>query len=193
MPVRDIVSDSFRYPLYTGLELNPVDISESGEVYILSAQRNLSYKELMEQEARNIAFATIRHLSTTPTEHGRHSFSPRISGPVEFLGKLQSMWKLERPQLAIMLGLDPSNDNEIRDLLRGISEFKGRDLNDRFVYLFEIRMFLDGLLEDLQAENEWLREPHSMLEDRSPMDLLLEGSMRNLIVVSEYVQMACGL
>lgn len=193
MLVRDIIPDSFRSPLNSGLPLNPVNISESEGVYTLSAQGNLSYKELMEQEAHNSEYATIQRLSRTPTPHSRHTLSTRISGPVQFLCKLQSMWQLERSQLAIMLGLDPSNDNQIRDLLRGISAFKGRDLNDRFVYLFEIRMFLDGLLEDLQAENEWLREPHSMLENRSPMDLLLEGSMRNLIVVSEYVQMACGL
>ena len=41
-------------------------------------------------------------------------------------------------------------------------------------------------------ENEWLRERHEMLDDKAPMDLLLDGSMEDLLLVKEYVEAAAG-
>ena len=47
-------------------------------------------------------------------------------------------------------------------------------------------------LRDEDMENEWLRERHEMLDDKAPMDLLLDGSMENLLLVKEYVEAAAG-
>ena len=45
---------------------------------------------------------------------------------------------------------------------------------------------------DVEVENEWLRESHETLNGQIPMDLLLEGSMENLLLVKEYVEVAAG-
>ena len=47
-------------------------------------------------------------------------------------------------------------------------------------------------LRDEDMENEWLRECHEMLDDKAPMDLLLDGSMENLLLVKEYMEAAAG-
>ena len=45
-------------------------------------------------------------------------------------------------------------------------------------------------LGDEAVENDWLRETHATLDGQVPMDLLLEGSMENLLLVKEYVETA---
>ena len=69
---------------------------------------------------------------------------------------------------------------------------RGRDAKNRIAYLFRIRKMLSALFGDKNVENEWLRERHEMLDDKAPMDLLLEGSMENLLLVKEYVEAAAG-
>ena len=48
-------------------------------------------------------------------------------------------------------------------------------------------------MRDNEVEREWLREPHEILDGRSPLELLREGSMENLLLVKEYVDMVSGL
>lgn len=59
--------------------------------------------------------------------------------------------------------------------------------------LFRIRKTLYSLFRDEKAENDWLREPHDALDGQKPIDIMLEGSMENLLLVKEYVEEAAGL
>ena len=118
---------------------------------------------------------------------------PKMSGPVQFISKLRTMWNLEFRDIAVLLGLDASGEDRARRILRGLEPLKDSDMKDRVVYLLGIRCVLDALLRDEVTENEWLREPHNLLDNKSPMSLLLEGSMRNMIRVYEYVKRAGGL
>ena len=63
---------------------------------------------------------------------------------------------------------------------------------DRIAHLFHIRQTLSSLFRDLDVENEWLREPHTLLDDQEPLKLLLGGSMEDLLLVKEYVDAAAG-
>ena len=94
---------------------------------------------------------------------------------------------------AMLLGLGESEADGIHDLLEGRAEVQGRDIRDRIVSLYQIRKILHSLFQDEGVENEWLRERHHALHDRSPMDLLLEGSMNNILYVRYYVEAAAGL
>ena len=102
-------------------------------------------------------------------------------------------WKLTTLEVTALLGLDPSETSKVENILTGFEPLEGQDMKDRFVCLLGIVTVLDGLLQDEEVENEWLREPHSLLDDDSPMSLLLEGSMSNMIAVMNYVSMAGGL
>ena len=124
---------------------------------------------------------------------GELAYRERLTGPVQFLNKLLDTWCLDQGAALAVLGLEESQQQYLFDLLNGISPLEGRDIKDRIAHLFKIRKMLSGLFQDQTVENEWLREPHRMLDDREPMTLMLEGSMENLLLVKEYVETAAGL
>ena len=116
----------------------------------------------------------------------------RLSGPIWFVEKLLKTWRLERSDAIPLLGLEPSDGSYATDVFAGRATLRGRDAKDRIAYLFRIRKTLSALFRDEDVENEWLRERHEMLDDKAPMDLLLDGSMENLLLVKEYVEAAAG-
>ena len=117
------------------------------------------------------------------------------TGPVRVLRKILITWQLDDQGQAVaaLLGLDESDNALALDILAGRAELRGRDVEDRLVCLCEIRKTLHSLLRDEQVENEWLRERHPGLEGKRPMDLMLKGSMENLLLVQDYVEAIAGL
>ncbi len=91
-----------------------------------------------------------------------------------------------------LLGFDDRDAAYVSSVLEGMDQFRGRDARDRIAHLFRIRSTLSALFRDLEVENDWLREAHTLLDGRSPMDLLLGGSMEDLLLVSEYADAAAG-
>jgi len=101
-------------------------------------------------------------------------------------------WSLRRDQVVGLLGFDQSDADHVAAVLDGLETFRGRDVRDRIAYLFAIRATLSSLFRDLGVENEWLREPHWLLHEQSPMALLLKGSIEDLLIVKEYVDTVAG-
>ena len=101
-------------------------------------------------------------------------------------------WRVGEAEIARLLGCDPEDIEYVSAILDGRRELRGRDVRDRIANLFHIRRTLWSLFRDLDVENEWLREPHSMLQGSSPLSLMLEGSMENLLLAREYVESAAG-
>ena len=116
----------------------------------------------------------------------------RISGPVQFVLKLLESWRLNRDDAALLLGFDQTDNNLVQAILAGAADLHGRDVRDRIAHLFHIRQTLSSLFRDLDVENEWLREPHTLLDEQEPLKLLLGGSMEDLLLVKEYVDAAAG-
>ena len=123
---------------------------------------------------------------------GRSPYRSRVTGPVQVLKRLLLVWNLEAAEATILLGLDRDDVSYAEDLLAGRTALKGRDLNDRIIHLYEIRKTLSALFRDEDVENQWLREQHAMLDERAPLELMLEGSMENMLLVREYVEAAAG-
>lgn len=191
----------------TNFSLNPKSI-----IYFRSFGYDFNYRrspseviwlQLLEDEHKrqqgfrnSIRGATAgRHVQDTGRKHVavRSPVQQRITGPVKFLRKLLATWKLRNQDAVALLGFDETDADRARDLLAGRADLKGRDVRDRIVCLFQIRKTLHSLLQDDTAENEWLRQPHVGLDQKSPMDLLLEGSMENLLLVKDYVEAIAGL
>ena len=107
---------------------------------------------------------------------------------------LKNDWELSEKEMVTLLGLDfdASGQEYVENLLNNNCSFSGRDIKDRMAQLIQIRVALFAIFEDHKVENEWLREPQQMLDGKIPMDLLLEGSMENLSLVHEFVEMAAG-
>lgn len=130
--------------------------------------------------------AFTKQATNTSTSRGR------ITGPVKFVKQLLTTWRLELPEACILLGFEPSESDHVKDVLQGYATLRGRDANDRIAHLFQIRKLLSALFRDEAVENEWLRETRDALQGKAPMDLLLEGSMENLLLVKEYVEVVTG-
>lgn len=116
----------------------------------------------------------------------------RMNGPVKFIRRLLKDWNLKGSNAVALLGFEASQSAQIERVLEGAETLRGRDVKDRIVHLYHIRKTLSALFEDLEVENDWLREPHSLLNDCIPMDLLLEGSLENLLLVRDYVETVAG-
>ena len=116
----------------------------------------------------------------------------RLTGTVQFVRKLLDTWKLQPGDAAALFGFERSESDRVDNLLNGRIAFAGGDVKDRMACLLHIRSTLSALFRSQEVENEWLREPHAMLDDQVPMHLLLEGSMENLLLVREYVDAVAG-
>lgn len=116
----------------------------------------------------------------------------RLSGPIQFVAKLLDFWRLEKTDVVALLGFGSADKSHVADVLDGLDDFRGRDVHDRIAHLFRIRETLDSLFRNIDAENQWLREPHELLDEKSPMSLLLGGSMEDVLLTREYVDAAAG-
>ena len=116
----------------------------------------------------------------------------RLSGPVLFVLKLLESWRLERRNAVGLLGFDHSDADHVAAILDGNEQLRGRDAQDRISHLFSIRKTLRSLFQDLDVENDWLREAHSLLDNKTPLSLMLEGSIEDLLLAREYVDTAAG-
>jgi len=122
----------------------------------------------------------------------RKASRPRLTGPVRFVLKLMEYWRLTSAQVVGLLGFDQSDADHVAAVLDGTEMLRGRDVRNRIAYLFAIRATLRSLFRDLDVENEWLREPHALLQGESPLALLSNGSVEDLLVVKDYVDTAAG-
>lgn len=116
----------------------------------------------------------------------------RLTGPIQFVLKLLEFWRLEESEAVGLLGFDSADADHVAAVLGGHEQFRGRDVKDRIFHLFHIRATLRALFRDLETENNWLREPHALLDERSPLSLMLGGSMEDLLLAREYVESAAG-
>ena len=130
-------------------------------------------------------FGALKSAFLHRTSHIDRSIRP--SGPVQFIVKLLEFWKLDKFDAGCLLGFEEIDADYVDRILEGTEYLRGRDVRERISHLFWIRKSLRSLFRDLEVENEWLRESHALLGGRSPMSLLLGGSMDDLELTREYV------
>ena len=125
-------------------------------------------------------------------ETARRGQPTRPAGPVQFVLKLLEHWRLERGHAVALLGFNQPDADYVHSVLEGRERLRGKDTRDRIVHLYGVRRSLWSLFRDLETENSWLREPHEKLDGKSPMSLMLSGSMENLLAVKDYVDTFAG-
>lgn len=157
-----------------------------------SPNRNDPHTSLQRDEKTQSTFADMPAIQVENPYQASGEDPDRLTGPVQFVWKLLEFWNLEVHDAVGLLGFDPEDTDHVSDVVYGREHFRGRDVRDRISHLFWIRKTLHFLFQDLEVENEWLREPHSLLDDRSPLSLLLGGSMEDLLLTREYVDAAAG-
>jgi len=116
-----------------------------------------------------------------------------LLGPIQLVSKIFDTWKLRKNDGAKLLGLRTYDEVSIDRILSGKATDIRRDTRDRIAYLIQIRNALFSLFRDESVENQWLRERHEILDNHAPLDLLLEGSMENLLLVRDFCDEAGGI
>ena len=117
----------------------------------------------------------------------------RPKGSIQFVLTLIHSWRLDKSDAVRLLGYDPEDIDYVSAVLDGSRQPRGRDIRDRITHLFHIRKTLWSLFRDLNVECDWLREEHSILNGQSPLSLILDGSMEDLLLAREYVESAAGI
>ncbi len=107
---------------------------------------------------------------------------------MQFVLKLLPRWNLDRSHASALLGFRDKEREHVEAMLDGKQPALSRDTQDRVAHLFRIHETLSSVFRDLEVENEWIREPHAMLDGQSPLEILLGGSMEGLLWVKEYVE-----
>ena len=161
--------------------------ADSSVVYLEGWEKEKSSRKIGLRQRREPDIAIAETEPTGASLHRR-----RLPGPIWFVEKLLKTWRLNHDDAAPLLGFEPSDLPYVTDVLAGRAVLRGRDAKDRIAYLLWIRKTLSALHRSEEAENEWLREPQKILDDKAPMNLLLEGSMENLLLVKEYVEATAG-
>ena len=174
-----------------------------GDPHVVSSAAVLSLRHLDPRAQAALAFLPNAYqprlglanepLRDSGVPRATFALKPRgVSGPIQFVLKLLDGWRLTKEDAVVLLGFDESDSDFVRAVLEGKATLHGRDVRDRITHLFQIRKTLSTLFRDLDVENEWLREPQFLLEGQEPLELLLGGSMENLLLVKEYVDAAAG-
>jgi Protein of unknown function (DUF2384) len=106
----------------------------------------------------------------------------RIKGFRRFMEK----WGFSRKDAAEILGFE--NEGLIGELYAGIEKVQQRDVRDRLRHFLSIAVDLDGLYDDDQNVRHWLDQPKKLFQGKTPRELLVEGSMENLLRVQQLVR-----
>lgn len=138
-------------------------------------------------------FNPVRVYRTRMAQERFGETTGRLTGPVRFVRKLMDSWRLDCADVVGLLGCHREDLKYVSDILNGRRQLRGRDVRDRIAHLFIIRKTLWSLFRNLDVENDWLREGHSLLNGKTPMSLIIGGSMEDLLLVREYVESAAGV
>jgi hypothetical protein len=133
------------------------------------------------------------HAAFSLTEQRQSQYDVGPIGIVDAFVKVCQYWKLQRDKWPILLGFgqEPWRADLI---LNGSIRQLWPDIADRMAYVVGISLGLGELFDDdREAEVSWLTTPRPELENRSPMDFMLEGRMKNLIALSDLVLNFRGL
>lgn len=101
-----------------------------------------------------------------------------------------SRWKISEDRASTILG--SSRTSLISELKSGGAWLETRDMCDRARLLFDIYEGVFGLFREPQAERDWIRAQRSDLAGQSVLDLMTEGSQRNLIRALDFVDYING-
>jgi hypothetical protein len=112
---------------------------------------------------------------------------PRPKGIIDAFVKTCQRWQLSEQQQLILLGYG-GNEFFGGQILRGLWFKTLQDVKDRTGYVLGISLGLGSIFNEVvEAELAWLNAPHKKLGGRTPMAVMLEGRMKDLMTVSALV------
>jgi hypothetical protein len=113
-----------------------------------------------------------------------------VTAPVKAVLAILRRWTIGDDVGAQILGTD--EPGYVADLRSGAASLKTRDMRDRARLLLDIYEGVFALLRNSQAEQVWIKIPRQDLDGQSVLDLMIEGSLRNLIRAQAFVDYVNG-
>jgi hypothetical protein len=103
-------------------------------------------------------------------------------------------WKLAENEKLILLGYGDDSAFLGNQILQGHMLATPQDARDRAGYLLAVSIGLGAIFnEQPDAERSWLTLPKSELNEKTPLDFMLEGRMENILAVLRLVEQERGL
>jgi len=115
-----------------------------------------------------------------------------VSGPVKLFSKIIELWELDKENASRLLGFEDGQMEYVSKVLDGEEPLRSKDAKDRIIHMFKIRQRINGLFKDLEVENKWLREPILELDNNTPLNLMLSGSMEKLLLIRQFIDRGSG-
>jgi hypothetical protein len=112
------------------------------------------------------------------------------TAPVTAILRILARWDIDDASGAIILGSDEAN--LVSDLRTRHSTLTSRDMQDRARLLLDIYEGVYALSRNQDAERAWIRLSRDDLGHQSLLDLMTEGSQRNLIRAQAFVDHVNG-
>jgi hypothetical protein len=118
---------------------------------------------------------------------------PTKKGLLDAFVKTCQRWHLTQQQQIILLGYSGSEHFGRQLLFEGLLA-PPQDARDRAGYILSISIGLDVLFDGSeQAELTWLNTPREVLNGKTALAFMLEGSMANVMIVAAMVNRERGM
>lgn len=112
------------------------------------------------------------------------------AGIGQTLGAVAARWNIPGNQASTIIGSEKAGF--FAALASGQASLETRDMRDRARIFFDIYEGVYSMLRDPLAERGWIRAPRPELEGQSVLDLMTEGSQRNLIRALGFIDYVNG-
>lgn len=103
---------------------------------------------------------------------------------------LAQRWRLSRPEAMTLLGLTATST--YANWKNGKTSTLPRDTLERISYLLHIDEQLRQTCQDDQITCQWLRQPHALLQEVSPLARMLQGNVIDLYWIHQHVHPLIG-
>jgi DNA-binding protein HU-beta len=128
--------------------------------------------------------------TTIPDNPATEASLPVDTGIAKTFLAVLARWNIPERLASTILGSD--REGFIAELAAGDAVLGSRDMRDRARLFLDIYEGVFGLLGDKQPEREWIRAPREDFAGQSLLDLLAEGSQRNLIRALAFIDYING-
>lgn len=164
----------------------------TGGLFPALSTRHAPSVQFSSAEGRIIKDMFVKQRAHLPPHVQTSSATEEIqpSAPIALFQNIMEDWGFSDEQAATLLGFDDAS--AMTDLYRGIMTLRQRDAKDRLKAIISIAADLDALYRDSQTVRRWLREPQKKLGGETPLSLLGEGSMANLLRLHQYAEYLSG-
>jgi uncharacterized protein (DUF2384 family) len=126
------------------------------------------------------------HTSSAP-DHGAGAIG--IPAVMEAFARLAEDWELSTDEQITLLG-SPGRSTFFKWKKSGGS--LPHDTIERISHLLGIYKSLQIVLPDPRAADAWVKKPNAYFDDRSALDLMLEGNVVDIYKVREYLDAQRG-